>query len=58
MAIHYPYKINIKDFSPEPAVMENKMGGHSLVWTCSGKTLDISGKWRFEDAGEISKMVK
>jgi hypothetical protein len=55
MIVHHPYKIKIRDFDPEPVIMENKMGGHSLIWTHLGRTFDAAGKWRYEDAAGILK---
>ncbi len=56
--IHHPYKIKIKNFDPEPVVTDNKMGGHSLIWTKQGRSFDASGKWRYENAGEILKKIE
>ena len=56
--IHHPYKIKIKNFDPEPVVTDNKMGGHSLIWTKQARSFEASGKWRYENAGEILKKIE
>jgi hypothetical protein len=58
MMIHYPYKIRIKNFDPEPVVTDNKMGGHSIIWTKQARSFEASGKWRYENAQEILKKIE
>jgi len=58
MIIHHPYKIRIRGFDPEPMVMDNQMGGHSIIWTFYGRTFNATGKWRYENAEKIYDELK
>ncbi|HNY13240.1 MAG TPA: FlgT C-terminal domain-containing protein, partial [Candidatus Wallbacteria bacterium] len=57
ISLNFPDKIIIRDFNFTPAVIDNTMGGTSLIWTHGGGHISLNGFWRFEDAGAVKQRL-
>jgi len=56
VSLNYPDRIMIKDFSLVPAIIDNAMGGTTLVWAQEG-SINIRGQWGFEDTAAVKKRI-